>query len=89
MVSRVALRHFLLIYDIGARVLEVRDLGEDAEAAAARYSEVEEEFRQREGFEVVLIGADSIETIQETHAHYFETGANGDSLEAKLLRAAG
>ena len=89
MSSRVALRHFLLIYDIGARAVKFQDLGEDAEAAAVRYSEVEEEFREREGFEVVLIGADSIETIQETHAHYFETGANGNSLEDKLLRAAG
>ena len=85
----MAVRHFLLIYDIGARLLEIQDLGTDAEAAAVRYSEVEEEFRQREGFEVVLIGADSIETIRETHAHYFETGANGNSLEDKLLRAAG
>ena len=87
--SRMALRHFLLIYDIAARDLTIQDLGEDAEAAAAHYSEVEEEFRERAGFEVVLIGADSIETIRETHGHYFETGANGNSLEDKLLRAAG
>ncbi|MGH2986410.1 MAG: hypothetical protein ACRDLO_06970 [Solirubrobacterales bacterium] len=53
------------------RLVEQLDLGEDGEAAAAEYSRREAEYRDRKGFEIVLVGADSIETIRQTHAHYF------------------
>lgn len=81
------LTHFLLIYDRKQRTLTWEDLGVDAKAAAARYSEVEE--RLGNGYEIVLIGADSLHTIRTTHAHYFEGEGNGDSLDARLLAAAG
>jgi hypothetical protein len=86
-----AIRHFLLVYDAKAKRVEVQDLGDDAWAAAARYAEVEESYRGRDEFEVVLIGADSIETIRTTHAHYFDEQTNGDafSVESRLLASVG
>ncbi len=83
------LRHFLLIYDVEHRKLDVRDLGEDAQTAAAEYSRVEEELEGPGKFEVVLIGADSLETIKTTHAHYFEGEANGSPLRSRLTEPAG
>lgn len=78
------LHHFLLIYDLNAgRLVEQRDLGEDGEVAAAEYSRREAQYRDREGFEIVLVGADSIETIRQTHAHYFN--GKGDRAFDELL----
>lgn len=78
------LRHYLLIYDLNAGLLvEQLDLGEDGEAAAAEYSRREAEYRGQDGFEIVLVGADSIETIRETHAHYFN--GKGDQAFNELL----
>ncbi len=83
----MAIRHFLLIYDLDAAELVVeRDLGEDADAAAAEYSRVEAEYRNRQGFEIVLVGADSIETIHQTHAHYFN-GASAEAFDELLAGA--
>ncbi len=72
----MALRHFLLIYDhVHGHLVEQADLGSDVDAAARKYAECEEEYGDREGFEIVLVGADSIETIRKTHAHYFHEQA--------------
>jgi hypothetical protein len=65
------LRHFLLIYNSADHTVTVEDLGNDEAAAAERYAEVEEELRTETVYEVVLIGADSLETIKTTHSHYF------------------
>jgi hypothetical protein len=47
------------------------DLGSDEAEAAMRYARFEEEYPFEDGFEVVLIGADSEDTVKQTHAHYF------------------
>lgn len=78
--------HFLLIYDLKRRSLRWEDLGPDAEAAAARYSQAEEDLGA--GYEIVLIGADSLDTIRTTHAHYFEGERNDESFRSRLLAAA-
>lgn len=69
----MALRHFLLIYDLNAgHLIKAEDLGTDADSATQTYSDCEAEYRDRDGFEIVLVGADSIETIKKTHSHYFD-----------------
>lgn len=69
------LNHFILIYSVARRALvELREFGEDGGAAIEGYSELEREFRNRDDtsdFEIVLIGADSLDTIKKTHSHYF------------------
>lgn len=80
----MSLRHFLLVYDLEAgQLVEQLDLGDDGDAAAGEYSRREAEYRDRDGFEIVLVGADSIETIRETHSHYFN--GTGEDAFAELL----
>lgn len=79
-------RHFLLVYDLNAgRLIEENDLGEDGAVAAAEFSRREAQYRGRDGFEIVLVGADSIETVRKTHAHYF--AGEGDPAFEALLTA--
>lgn len=66
-------RYFILIYDIGRHKVEVvDDFGEDGAAAAEAYAQVEGEYRDRDDIEVLMVGADSIDTIKKTHSHYFD-----------------
>ena len=68
--------HFLLIYNIEmGRLVEICEFS-DAAAAVARYAELERRYAGQGNFEIVLVGADSIETIKQTHAHYFERVAS-------------
>lgn len=72
--------NWILIYNWRAGQLERWiDMGTDEELAAERYSAYEHEFSWRDGYEVVLIGSDSRETIEWTHAHYF--GRSKDDLD--------
>ena len=79
-----AMKHFLLVYDMrrhGLRQWEEFDSGDEA---AAAYSQVEAEYRDRaDDFEVALLRADSLETIRVTHSHYFRAGKR-DSLGGSL-----
>lgn len=63
--------HFLLVYDLKkGRLLTQKEFADPVEAAAA-YSQAELEHRGEDDLEIVLVGADSIETIMRTHGHYF------------------
>lgn len=67
------MKHFLLIYDHGERrLIDQRDFDDSmADLATEAYREAEFEHGRRTGIEIVLVGADSIETIHRTHGHYF------------------
>jgi hypothetical protein len=83
----MALRHFLLIYDHERQtLLEALDLGTRGDAAAQTYSEYEEKYRDEHGIEIVLVGADSLDTIRTTHAHYFD-GADAALFPEELTSA--
>jgi hypothetical protein len=74
--------HFLIVYDVTAqRLIDAADLGVDIDAALeayrAREQEQEQEHRHDGNIEIVLIGADSLDTIKQTHPHYFD-GAGED-----------
>ena len=50
--------------------------GTHTERALEAYAETEREYRDRpdhEDFEIVLVGADSRETLEQTHSRYFES----------------
>jgi ppGpp synthetase/RelA/SpoT-type nucleotidyltranferase len=69
--------NWLIIYNWHeARFVNWMSLGTDAEAAAERYGDYERRYPFEDGYEVVLIGADSAETIRHTHAHYFGSSPN-------------
>lgn len=72
------LNHFLLIYDVQKQaLLKAIDMGTDGAAAVEEYARLEDEYRAQNEIEIVLIGADSIETVKHTHSQYFaEVGAD-------------
>lgn len=70
----MALRHYLLVYDLRNQRLIRHEQFEDGDEAVREYARLESEHPDNRDVEIVLVGADSIETIKRTHAHYF----NGD-----------
>lgn len=67
------INHFLVVYDIAAQHAEVRPYGTDYDAAQAAYATLEQETQGNGNIDVVLLSADSLETIRRTHSSYFET----------------
>jgi hypothetical protein len=71
------LTHFLLIYDHDKqKLIDALDLGTSGEAAGRTYAEYEQKHRDDKGIEIVLVGADSLDTIRRTHGHYFSESAS-------------
>lgn len=68
----MALRHFLLVYDLGAQCLVSQQQFVDGDEAAVANAALERQHKGRDDLEIVLVGADSIETIKRTHTHYFD-----------------
>ena len=72
----MALQHFLILFSLkDSKLIELEPFGADVDGATAAYSALEREYRARddhEDFEIVLVGADSIETVRHTHSRYFE-----------------
>lgn len=64
--------HFLLVYDHHRHRLIQTEEFRDGAAATEAYSAAERKAREQPHLEIVLVGADSIKTIEETHASYFE-----------------
>lgn len=73
----MAVVHFLLVYDhrLQRLVASPREFRNGPEAAVA-YAALEAEHRNDRDLEIVLVGADSIETIRRTHGHYFSAVDN-------------
>jgi hypothetical protein len=69
--SPASVQHFLVVYDIHASHAEVESFGTDYEAALSSYETTEAEYREDPNIEVVLLGSDSIGTLQRTHSSYF------------------
>ena len=64
--------HFLLVYDHATGALREELTFRDPQEALAAYAEMEEKHRHEPRVEIVLVGADSLATVRQTHAHYFE-----------------
>ncbi len=71
----MALQHFLIVYSLrDAKLLDLQEFGDDVVRATHAYAEKEREYRDRddhEDFEIVLVGADSLDTVHVTHSRYF------------------
>jgi len=69
------LNHFLIIYNLRrGELVELTPFGGDVDRATEAYAEIEREWRDRDDsadFEIVLVGADSEETLHVTHSRYF------------------
>lgn len=65
--------HFLLVYSYDENQLVEQSEFTDAGKATAAYEAAEAKYRHHDRFEIVLVGADSIETVMQTHGHYFRS----------------
>jgi hypothetical protein len=82
------IKHFLIVYDIPSANADVRPYGTDYDAALAAYERAEHDARDHSDVEVVLLSADSLETIKRTHSSYFRKAESFETLlPAGLLRA--
>ena len=66
------INHFLVVYDIDNGLAHVDPFERDYDAALVAYSKAEKTYRDDRNVEVVLLGSDSIETLERTHSSYFE-----------------
>ena len=65
------MKHFLLTYSLAeGRLVALREFTDSASAGRA-YVEAEKHNERNPDVEIVLVGADSIDTLKTTHAHYF------------------
>jgi hypothetical protein len=65
-------QHYLLIYDRRAgRIVRRRQFHDPGLALAARF-EAEREFRDDPDVEIVVLGAESLAALGQTHARYFK-----------------
>jgi hypothetical protein len=76
------IKHFLVIYDPTSGKTEVQRFGADYDAAQASYAEAERVNGVEGKLDIVLLSADSLKTIKQTHSSYFPDGA--DRLEELL-----
>ncbi len=71
-----SIKHFLLVFDHEQGTLvELLEFGSDSERAVVAYAEKERECQGNPAMEIVLIGSDSLATVQFTHANYFDGSA--------------
>lgn len=69
------IEHFLVIYDPATRKTAVESFGTDYDAAQVAYAETEQTHGLGTTLDIVLLSADSLETIKRTHSSYF-SGSN-------------
>lgn len=78
--------HYLLVFNRATGELVSIDSFQEQESATAALSVLERRHESDEQIEVVLISADSIDTLKKTHGHYF-SGVETDPDYNKLLNA--
>lgn len=78
--TEVDINHFLVVYNLAEGKANVESFGTDYDAALEAYAKAEEDFSNRETYDIVLLGADSIDTIKRTHSSYFHTEETFESL---------
>jgi hypothetical protein len=78
--SPADIKHFLIVYDIPSAHADVRPYGTDYDAALKAYDQAEQDAQDRSDVEVVLLSADSLETIKRTHSSYFPTRESFEAL---------
>lgn len=75
--------HVLLVSSHGKGHLLSQQQFHDAGEATAAYEAAEAEHSNDDSLEIVLVAADSLDTIMKTHGHYFRL--SDDSLFSELL----
>jgi hypothetical protein len=68
------IKHFLISFDPAVGKTDVQSFDTDYDAAQAAYAKAEQANGMESAIDIVLISADSIETIEQTHSSYFNGG---------------
>jgi hypothetical protein len=76
------IKHFLVTRDVTQGKTSVQELGTNYDAAQDAYQEAEHQASGRSDLDVVLLSADSLETIKRTHSSYFEPRSFDELLPA-------
>ena len=76
------IKHFLVTRDMARHETSVVEFGTDYEAAQDAYQKAEQKAQGRGDLDVVLLSADSLETIKLTHSSYFEPKSLDELLPA-------
>jgi hypothetical protein len=74
------IEHFLVTRDVLRRKTRVVEFGTDYEVAQLAYQEAEKKSFGCRDLDVVLLSADSLETVKQTHSSYFELRPLGEML---------
>jgi hypothetical protein len=77
--------HFLLVYDRKLQKLVFEHPYRDPAEALQAYEEMEEQHRDERHMEIVLVGADSIETVQLTHGNYWAADPDAEPAASPYL----
>lgn len=80
--SKEEIKHFLITRDVTRNKTTVEEFDTDYEAAQHAYEDAERQARNRFDLDVVLLSADSLETIKSTHSSYFERKSLDELLPA-------
>jgi hypothetical protein len=74
----MAINHFLIVYNLlEEELVRFEPFGTDVDRATEAYAKAEREYHNRSengDYEIVLVGADSRETLEVTHSRYFKRG---------------
>ncbi|HET7416715.1 MAG TPA: hypothetical protein VFJ61_03695 [Solirubrobacterales bacterium] len=77
------IQHFLVIYDPATDDVTVQSFGSEYDAAQAAYAEAEQANGVDATLDIVLLSADSLETIEQTHSSYFKASEGFGELLAQ------
>lgn len=70
------IKHFLVVFDPASKKTKVENFGTDYDAAQAAYAKVERASGIETNLDIVLLSADSLDTIKQTHSSYFNGKSN-------------
>ncbi len=76
------IKHFLVTRDVARQETTVVEFGTDYETAQDAHQEAERKALGPRDLDVVLLSADSLETIKLTHSSYFEPKSLDELLRA-------
>jgi hypothetical protein len=77
--------HFLLAYDRNIQMLVFEQAYNDPGEALKAYEALEEKHRDDRQMEIVLVGADSIETVMLTHGNYWAKDPSAEPASSPYL----
>jgi hypothetical protein len=69
------IKHFLVIFDPATGRVKVKSFGTDYDAAQTAYAKAEQANGMETSLDIVLLSADSLATIKQTHSSYFNGGS--------------